>query len=228
MTLHVVGAGFGRTGTNSLKVALELLGFGPCYHMFVVPKNPSHIDLWNQANKGQEIKWKKLFKEYKSAVDWPVCAFLEELIHIYPTAKVVLTQRDPAEWFESANSTIFNAMEIGKTHPNPQCRKPIEMASDLILNGIFAGKYRDRKYAINIFEKHVEKVIQIVPVDRLLQFRVEQGWEPLCNFLDVPIPSEPFPWVNDRMNFKNHRARWAMTDVDQTTFSPHVKRASKI
>ena len=201
MTLQVIGAGFGRTGTSSLKTALEFLGFGPCYHMFEVANEPYHVDLWNQANKGEDINWQKLFEEYRSAVDWPVCAFLEELIDIYPAAKVILTYRDPSEWYESACATIFNFMEIGMRHPDPEARKQIEMIRQLILDGVFAGKYKNRDYAIYIYNKHIEKIDKLVPAERLLKYKVTQGWEPLCHFLDVPIPSVPFPWLNDRRSF---------------------------
>ncbi|MDT8318392.1 MAG: sulfotransferase [bacterium] len=201
MTLQVIGAGFGRTGTSSLKAALEFLGYGPSYHMFEVANKPHHIDLWNQANKSRNIDWQILFEGYKSAVDWPACAFLEELIHIYPTAKVILTYRDPSEWYESACSTIFTAMDTGAQHPDPLARKQIEMIRNLILNGVFTGKYKNKEYAIDTYKKHIERIIRLVSPDRLLKYKVTQGWEPLCHFLDVPIPSIIFPWLNDRHSF---------------------------
>ena len=106
MSVRILGAGFGRTGTNSLKDALELLGFGPCYHMYEVAKNPSHVNIWNRAIDEKEVDWQDLFKEYQSAVDWPTVSFLPELLHEYPHAKVVLTLRDPEQWFETASNTI--------------------------------------------------------------------------------------------------------------------------
>ncbi len=109
MALAVIGAGFGRTGTLSLRDALERLGLGPCYHMYEVMQNPGHADFWQRAADGEAVEWEELLAGYRSAVDWPVCSFWAELAARYPEAKVILTVRDPGRWFESAWSTIFAA-----------------------------------------------------------------------------------------------------------------------
>lgn len=105
--LKIIGAGVGRTGTLSLKVALEELGYGPCYHMSELLKTPQHLALWEAASRDEPIDWNAIFASYQSAVDWPVCSFYEELMQAYPQAKVILTVRDPESWYESASSTIF-------------------------------------------------------------------------------------------------------------------------
>lgn len=108
--MEIIGAGFGRTGTNSLKLAIEKLGFGPCYHMYEVAQNPSHVSFWNNADTKVSSDWINFFKSYKSAVDWPTSAFFPQIHNAFKTSKVILTIRDPKEWYESAKSTIFLTM----------------------------------------------------------------------------------------------------------------------
>ena len=110
--LEIIGAGFGRTGTHSLAVALETLGFGPCYHMLELGRNPDHASIWMNAIDGKTIDWPVFFQSYKSTVEWPVVAFLPQILREFPKAKVILTHRNPEEWFETANATIFEALEL--------------------------------------------------------------------------------------------------------------------
>jgi hypothetical protein len=95
MTLKVIGAGFGRTGTSSLKQALEDLGFGPCHHMTEVIAHPQQVPVWEAAMNGEPVEWEDVFHAYQSAVDWPSAAFYEPLMERYPDARVILTVRDP-------------------------------------------------------------------------------------------------------------------------------------
>ena len=117
MTLDVIGAGFGRTGTMSLKVALEELGFGPCYHMSEVFAHPEHVELWRAAAQGKEVDWEQIFGGYRATVDWPACSFYGELMEKYPDAKVILTVRDPQRWYESAYNTIYTMTRTASTSP---------------------------------------------------------------------------------------------------------------
>ncbi len=112
--LKIIGAGFGRTGTLSLKVALEELGFGPCYHMLEMFQHPEHIALWEAASKGHPVDWHQVFEEYQATVDWPGCAFYEQFMEAYPDAKVLLTVRDPDKWYESSQATIYRMYDQGK------------------------------------------------------------------------------------------------------------------
>ena len=215
MTLKVIGAGFGRTGTHSLAVALEKLGFGPCYHFLEIDKNPGHVELWNDALDGKAVDWDVLYRSYHSAVEWPTVSFLPQLLRKYPEAKVILTQRDAKDWYESANATIFDGLELSQFNPDPSKQASGAMKRRLILDGVFSGKYRDKAYAIEAYQQHIRTVVDLVLPGRLLQFRVTEGWKPLCDFLDVPMLNEPFPRRNDRDSMLSEMPDWARKIKDQ-------------
>jgi sulfotransferase family protein len=210
--LDVIGAGFGRTGTMSLKVALEELGFGPCYHMSEVFENPEHVEHWEAAREGR-AKWEKIFDGYRATVDWPGAAFYEELMERYPDAKVILTVRDPERWYESARGTIYTIQNVASSPifslaalfvPRiRQAKRVARMASDLAWEDVFGGRFEDRRYAIEVFERWNERVKECVPAERLLVYEVKDGWEPLCDFLGVAIPEgRPYPHLNDAESFR--------------------------
>lgn len=206
MSLDVIGAGFGRTGTASLKVALEQLGFSKCYHMFEFMEHLEHISHWEAALKGKPVAWAELFEGYRATVDWPGCTFYRELMDAYPDAKVVLSVRDPERWYESASSTIFSARRGGPRRllqllTTPRMWRPIRFVRSLLHVGTFGGKGENKAHAIGVFEAHNEAVRRIVPPERLLVYEVKEGWEPLCRFLGVPVPETPFPHVNDSDRF---------------------------
>jgi len=210
MTLKVIGAGLGRTGTRSLASAFEKLNFGPCYTVNTVKKNPSHVAIWNDAISGKTIDWQSLYKGYGSAVDWPTVSFLPQVLQAYPEVKVVLTLRDPKEWYESAKATIFEALELSQYNPNPpgRNRPAVELTRRLVLEMMFQGQYKDEARAIEIFNQHNHQVKKIVPADRLLTYRVTEGWLPVCGFLGVAVPNEPFPKSNDRAAFVSSAPEW--------------------
>ena len=202
MSIKVIGAGFGRTGTTSLKVALEELGFEKCYHMKEVIANPKHALVWERAIDGKPVDWDTLFQGYQATVDWPGCTFYEKLMHHYPDAKVLLNVRDPERWYDSVFQTLYTFEETDKlkwiTWFIPSERKVRRMNQRLGWEGTFHNRFADRQYAINIFNRHIETVKQVVPAERLLVYDVKQGWEPLCHFLGVPVPQDkPFPYLND-------------------------------
>ncbi len=201
--MNVIGAGFGRTGTLSLKVALEALGFGPCYHMVEVFERPQDVAHWQAAAEGKPVAWADLFAGYRATVDWPACTFYAGLMQAYPDAKVVLTVRDPHRWYESVRDTIY-ATSVGREGevPPPQMQPFIRMVDTLIWQRTFGGAFADQAHAIAVFTQHNQEVQARVPPDRLLVFDVAQGWEPLCRFLGVPVPAgRPFPHLNDRASF---------------------------
>lgn len=198
MSLEIIGAGFGRTGTLSLKLALEKLGFGPCYHMVEVFQNPDAINWWIDAATGKP-DWEKIFEGYNATVDWPSCTFYAELAETYPDAKVILTERDSEAWFESTQATIFPAERPADSPPAFQ-----EMFERAIAD-LFDGRIRDHDHAIAVFERHNAEVRDRIAPDRLLVYEVAQGWEPLCEFLSVPVPDEPMPKVNTTEQFINRR-----------------------
>jgi hypothetical protein len=199
VVLDVIGPGFGRTGTMSLKSALEQLGFGPCYHMIEVYANEGHVDAWTGAINGERLDIEGIFGKYGSAVDWPACSFWKQLLAEYPAARVVLTRRDPNSWYDSLSRTIFEALRADTDneelmHWRVQTRK-------LIFEQTF-GDRLDREHVISVLRAHEADVIATVPREQLLVFDVAQGWEPLCTFLGVPVPPTQFPRTNSTEEFR--------------------------
>jgi Sulfotransferase domain len=207
--VKVIGAGFGRTGTMSLKVALETLGFDPCYHMTEVFAHPEHAGFWISAWRGEPADWDGVLGGYEAAVDWPACTFYEELMERDPGAKVILSVRDPERWYESVRNTIYELSVVIPRHPIYRIgyklvsffvfRGPgiVDLAGEIIWRGTFDGRFEDMTYAIGVFERHSAEVQRCVPENRLLVYDVKAGWEPLCEFLRVEVPDEPFPRTND-------------------------------
>ncbi len=202
MALAVIGAGFGRTGTLSLREALQRLGLGPCYHMVEVVENPGHAEFWQRAVDGEAVDWEELLAPYRSAVDWPACSFWAELAAHYPKAKVILTVRDPERWFESAWSTIFPRIARPIAEDDEAGQRRTRMQRQLIVEQTFAGDIESRAHVQGVFRRHIETVKRQVPPERLLVYEVRDGWAPLCRFLGLPMPAGPFPHVNATEEFR--------------------------
>ncbi len=202
MALSIIGAGFGRTGTLSLRTALEQLGLGPCYHMSEVFERPEDIEVWNRVAAGDPVDWEALFVGYRSAVDWPVCAYYRQLAEHYPQAKVILTVRDPERWYRSAIETIFPVMTGSPIGNDAVGHAQAAMARKIILEQTFGERVNDREHVLAVYERHIEEVKRTIPPERLLVYQVAEGWEPLCRFLDRPVPAEPFPQVNTTEEFQ--------------------------
>ena len=197
MALSVIGAGYGRTGTLSLKGALEQLGYMKCHHMLEVIQNPPQSDTWLAAARGGPVDWDELLQGYQAAVDWPACHFYRELADYYPDAKVVLTVRDPRAWFDSMSNTTLRVIRQGMaTTPS----RP-NLGSELVVKAAFDGDIDDPDHAVEIFNKHTEAVKASITPERLLVFDVREGWEPLCAFLDKPVPAGGFPRTNSQDEF---------------------------
>jgi Sulfotransferase domain len=197
--MDVIGAGFGRTGTLSLKVALERLGFGPCAHMLPLIGDEERSALFARAAGGDRASLDRALEGCRSTVDWPGAYFWRELVEQYPDAKVVLTVRDPEQWYESARRTIAAATGL----PTPPGMAAFRDCCDAtVWEGTFHGRFGDRTYAIKVFTDHLEEVRRTVPAGRLLEYRVGDGWEPLCAFLGVPVPTGEFPRLNDAAAFQ--------------------------
>lgn len=202
MSLEVIGVGLGRTGTASLKIALEQLGFGPCHHMLEVFPREGAAERWSARARGEDLPWAELFEGYRSAVDWPSVYFWRELVRDYPAARIVLTVRDAARWWDSISSTIFRALAAPlPSEPGP-VRDQRAMARDIIVERHFEGRADDREHAIAIYERHNAAVQAEVPARRLLVYDVKDGWAPLCDFLDVPQPAAEFPHANRGDEFR--------------------------
>jgi hypothetical protein len=198
MALKVVGAGFGRTGTLSLKTALEQLGFGPCYHMAEVFPRPEHIAMWHRLAFENQMDWDRLFTGFHATVDWPTARWWREIAAHYPDAKVLLSVRDPEAWYESMFNTIYQPMKSPAPDDAPELiRLQSQTIRKSILAETFDNRFEDKAHAIEVFRRHNQNVRDSVSPARLLEFDVREGWEPLCRFLEVPIPNEPFPRLND-------------------------------
>lgn len=209
MSLQVIGAGLGRTGTSSLKVALEPMGFGPCYHMTELIRHPDHFPLWLDAVDGHP-DWEKIFAGYGATADYPGCAFWRQLAAKYPAAKILLTLRDPEEWFASTQATVFSP-----NRPSPPPNSPFASAFRVI--GTIHRDLHDKASMLADFKRHNDAVIAEAPKDRLLVYEVSQGWAPLCDFLGVPVPDSPFPHTNTRQEMQAMFAAGANPDG---TFNP--------
>jgi Sulfotransferase domain len=198
--LRVIGAGFGRTGTHSLQSALETLGLGPCHHMRELMSHTEQAPTWQAAYRGEQIDWPRFLASYRATVDWPACTFYRELMDAFPDAKVLLSVRDPARWYESAYETIYQLNVLCPAWLRrvvPPLRAVLGTAGP-IWEKTFGGRFEDKAHAIAVFEAHNAEVQRTVPPARLLVYEVSQGWAPLCEFLGVPVPDEPFPRLNDR------------------------------
>ncbi len=200
--MKVIGAGFGRTGTMSLKAALEELGYVPCYHMIELFEHPEHVERWEAAVRGEPVDWEDMFAGYRATVDWPGASFYKELMEAHPEARVLLSVRDPHRWYESTKNTIYATVNpspemIAAVGPTPR------LNNDLIWKRTFGENFEDRQHAIEVFERHNEEVKEHVPADQLLVYEVKEGWEPLCDFLGIETPKgKPFPHLNDTDSFQ--------------------------
>ena len=206
MSIKVIGAGFGRTGTASLKAALEELGYNRCYHMQEVIANPKHAARWQAAAEGKTVDWDALLEGYQATVDWPGCTFYQALMDRYPDAKVLLNVRDPEAWYESMTNTVYKMTQLRFPQsliPRvvPRIRGLSKMARVLIWQNTFNDRFADKAYALKVFNDHTEEVRRAVPAEKLLVYNVKEGWEPLCAFLEVPVPDKPFPRLNDSASF---------------------------
>jgi hypothetical protein len=211
MGLKVIGAGFGRTGTLSLKFALEKLGFDKCYHMMEIPLVPEHIPLWRAAAAGQSVDWESLFEGYQAAVDWPSCNFWRQQLQVFPEAKVILTRRDPEQWYSSVMHTIWLSSEQGRMDladaemtelVEHEGRDRIKMVYEVIWDGVFGLRMEDKKHVMQCFERHNQSVINSVPAEQLLVIEPGDGWSPLCEFLEVEVPDAEYPRINSKGDFQ--------------------------
>jgi hypothetical protein len=206
MELEVVGAGFGRTGTQSLKLALEELGVGPCYHMMEVFGNTEHIPLWAAATRGETPDWDALFANYRSTVDWPGCAFWRDLAEKNPNARILLSYRNSDDWYDSFHNTIYQAMTRDPPPEPAWVAVHHEMTRQLVLEQALGGRPDDRAHAIRCYEDHNEAVRSEVASDRLILHEVGAGWEPLCIGLNLPVPDKPYPKTNNTKEFRERMA----------------------
>ncbi|WP_281288630.1 sulfotransferase family protein [Mesorhizobium intechi] len=193
--IRVIGTGFGRTGTDSMREALTILGFGPCHHMYEVMANEDQKRLWRAVAQGAAPEWNRLFAGYASCVDWPSAHYWRELIDFYPDARVILTYRPPESWWASFEKTILAGIS--------QSTDQESLGLALVSRQVFGGRAQDRAHAIAVYEANVRAVIATVPPDRLLVHNLGDGWEPLCLHLGVPVPDRLYPHRNNTEDFRS-------------------------
>ncbi|MGA2521644.1 MAG: sulfotransferase family protein [Acidimicrobiales bacterium] len=210
MSLRVVGAGLGRTGTHSLKLALEQLLGGPCYHMIEVFGRPEQAEAWHAAAQGRPPAWDAFLADYRATVDWPAAAFWRQLHEAFPEAVVVLSTRSsPEAWWKSASDTIFSV--LARPVPEGDEGGLAELAMiDAVLSNTFTPQWREEKPAMAAYEAHNAAVRAGVAPGRLVEWQPGDGWGPLCAALGLDVPEEPFPHVNSTADFR------AMTGLDAT------------
>ncbi len=216
--IKVVNLSLLRTGTMSLKYALEELGLDKCYHFSdIFLHHPEHIDIWKSLAQGEQIDWEALFEGYQSTVFWSTSYDYQLLLEQYPEMKFILTVREPEAWYKSAFDTVYslNRPTLSRSIQfkirgmfNPKLKmiyKVWKLNETLLWQNTFKGRFHDKDFAIQQFEQHIENVKKNVPAERLLVYKIQQGWQPLCDFLQVPVPDTDFPRVNDTDSFLEWR-----------------------
>ncbi len=198
-TIRVIGAGVGRTGTHSLKLALEQLLGGRCYGMEEVLAHREHEPVWQAAAEGRMPDWQRFLGDYTSTEDWPAAAFWRELMAAFPDAKVILSHRRAEDWLLSARATIFQAMEEDEDTPWGDM-------IHAIMRERFTDLLEDDNACIEAYERHNKAVRDGVPADRLIDWPTGAGWEPLCKGLGVPVPDTPFPHANTTLDYRRRHA----------------------
>ena len=203
MTLEVIGAGFGRTGTDSLRAALTILGFGPCHHMYEIRDHPEQAKPWHDYFcGGAKLDLDLLFDGYRSQVDWPGAHLWRESAAHFPDAKVILSVRDPESWYASYSKTIkaFRAAEMPPEAPHMrQIQEFIEV--------FLADRLDTKEHAIADFNAHIAEVTSAIPANRLLVYELGSSWEPLCAFLNVPVPDQDYPHTNSTTDFQDRNVK---------------------
>ncbi|MEW9550771.1 sulfotransferase family protein [Nonomuraea sp. NPDC050783] len=232
--LTVIGAGFPRTGTSSMKAALERLGFGPCHHMVDIMTNPARVDRWLPLAGGGDADWEHVFEGFRSTQDWPASFWWREQARAYPEAKVVLTVRDPRDWYISMQTLIAGGParmsaeeppeEAVMLHGMLRLRPVLDHITAAVFGSarVFREGLPDEEAAVAAFERHVAQVREGLPPERLLVFDVREGWEPLCRFLEVDVPEgERFPHLNDAASLRATLDRlWGKGTFDSPSFLP--------
>ncbi len=197
MELRVVGAGVGRTGTHSLKLALEQLLDAPCHHMIEILGDPDQIPAWIDAVNGREVDWSRMLARYGAIVDWPGASFWRELSRAYPDALVLLSVRDPEEWYRSASNTIFLTFD----NMPPEVAPWMDAVRQLMRER-FCDRFDDPEAMMDAYVRHNDDVRSEVPASRLLEWDLGDGWGPICERLGLPVPGETFPVTNSTDEFR--------------------------
>jgi hypothetical protein len=214
MSIKIIGAGFPRTGTTTLKRSLETLGYKRSYHMKELLVNPQMLHFWKTLDETGDTDWDALYANYDATVDFPCYPWYKEHMKRYPDAKVILTVRDFESWYKSVTNTVLTAgpqtpgekiKMMGKLLTSSRARQVVGVIKFFkfkFFTKEFEGQFEDKAYAEAKWNAHIEEVKRVVPKEKLLIYDVRDGWKPLCEFLGVPEPPEPLPHLNKKENFK--------------------------
>ncbi|MHB8490814.1 MAG: sulfotransferase family protein [Solirubrobacteraceae bacterium] len=235
MAFKLIGAGMPRTGTLTQKEALEILGLTPCYHWVNIIADLDQVPVWTRAMDGEAI-WDEVFDGVQATVDWPGGHFWRQLADHYPDAKVLLSVRDPEPWERSFRETIWNMghggsllhlMSSARAQVDPRWKRYVALVERMFWSpeGSFADSDGSAERFIAAFERHNEAVKQAVPPERLLVWSVTEGWGPLCEFLEVDVPDQPLPHVNDRETFLGRVIDGALAAVEASRAEARAKAA---
>jgi hypothetical protein len=202
MSLQIIGPGFGRTGTRSLKAALELLGFGPCHHMQTLFSDPTQLAFWKTLAAGGTVDWQEVFADFQSQIDWPGAHVWRELLQAFPEARVVFSTRPAEAWWNSYARTVGKLRRLYPTLPvQANVTETLDTMKQVMICRGIDPEMNNREVAIAAFHRQHAEVRAAVPPERLLVFAIGDGWTPLCNFLKVPVPDTLFPSLNDSGDF---------------------------
>jgi len=203
VALRVVGAGVGRTGTTSLKLALERLLNEPCYHMDEADRRRGDRLIWKRAFEGEAPEWGHFFDGFAATVDWPAAGLWQQIHDAFPDALVLLSVRDADDWWASASQTIFPAIASGIPRPGHERSTSDGMAEAMMAR--FTRDFCDEDAAKTAYLKHNDNVRDSVAPGRLVEWRPGDGWAPLAEALGLPVPDGPFPHVNTSEEFRAAR-----------------------
>lgn len=204
--MHVFGAGMGRTGTTSVQRALAQLGYRAYNFESVIQEN--HFETWGKIFSGEiEPDWPALFTGYDATIAWPPCFFYKELMTAYPEAKFILTTRDPERWADSLLAAYKVIASLRSFRFIPKVRAMTDVMDGGMRQRLFGDEEMRREAVMQAFINHNEAVQRDIPAERLLVYEVQQGWEPLCDFLEKPVPDTPFPHANKREDFRQMALR---------------------
>lgn len=194
--MRAIGAGFGRTGTDSLRNALNILGVGPCHHMYEVMASETQIDRWFRKTDGEDVSWDQLFEGFSATVDWPSARYWPELAETYPEAKIILTYREPESWWNSYEKTILPAMLKRRDGDCPS------LSWRVVGLDTFGGRPDHKDHVLSIYRANINRARTTVAPDRYLELELGEGWERLCAFLGCAIPDVPYPSGNTTAEFR--------------------------
>ncbi len=210
--MKMIGVGFGRTGTMSLKAALEELGAGPCFHMIdlITGENKARdLDQWVKVANDEPVDWTEVFDGWEATVDWPAATKWREIAAAFPDVPVLLNVRDFDGFYKSCANTIMAVKEAaaaGELEQDASREPPAPelwgVIDKLIWEGDFQGRFKDKEWAREMYWDRVETIKREIPADRLVYWELGDGWEPLADALGVEAPDKPFPHLHDTNEFR--------------------------